>query len=111
MSQPVLVAFLNFLSALVWPAVLVWLIFRFRSQIERLLKHVSTAKIGGVELTLFQEAAPNANPPVPEAKVAISQIGLDGFFTAEGIRNIVSQILPKGETGKGALLFFDNQSQ
>jgi hypothetical protein len=104
------VAFLNFLSALVWPAVLVWLILKFRTQIERSLEKLASVEAPGGFKATFQLSAPGATH-VPEATIEVSQIGPDGFFTALGIRNIVSQILPKGETAKEDLLFFDNQSQ
>jgi len=110
MSQPVLTALLNFLSALVWPGLVVWAIIKFRAEIVGLLERVADIKIAGSEVRLFQPSVATAEP-TSEAKIEVSQIAPDGFFTAEGIRSIVSQILPKGETAEKDLLFFNNQRQ
>ena len=112
MDKEILVALLTFLSSLVWPVVFVWLVVRFRPQVEQLLNRLSTVKVAGSEFA-FQQAAVNAAPASPEAKVEISQIEPGGFFTEEGIRNIVSQsgLLPQGEAALAAMLLFDNGNQ
>jgi len=112
MDKEIVVAVLTFLSSLVWPAVFIWLVIRFRPQVAQLLNRLSTVKVAGSEFA-FQQAAVNAAPANPEAKVEISQIEPGGFFTAEGIRNIVSQsgLLPAGESAVAAMLLFDNVNQ
>jgi len=105
-------ATLNFISSLIWPCVLIWLILRFRPQVLQLFHRITTIKVAGIEVA-YQNASPDAVPANPEAKVEISQIGPNGFFTAEGIRNIVSQSgqLPPGEKAISEMLLFDNQDQ
>ena len=112
MDKEIVVAIMTFLSSLVWPAVFIWLVVRFRPQVEQLLNRLSTVKVAGSEFA-FQQAAVNAVPASPAAKVEISQIEPSGFFTEEGIRNIVSQsgLLPANETALAAMLLFDNGSQ
>src|SRR5262249_32732265 len=106
------VAGLTFLSSLVWPAIFIWLVIQFRPQLEQLLSRLSTVKVAGSEFA-FQQSAVNAAPAIPAAKVEISQIEPGGFFTEDGIRNIVSQsgLLPVNETALAGLLLFDNGSQ
>lgn len=103
---------LNFLSSLIWPGVFVWLILKFKPQFEHLLNRMISAKIAGNEV-VFQSPSPDSAPANPEAKVEISQIDPNGFFTADGIREIVSQsgLLPVGEKAISQLLLFDNGSQ
>lgn len=105
-------ATLDFISSLIWPIVVVWLILRFRPQVLQLFHRITTIKVAGIEVA-YQNQSPNAVPANPEAKVEISQIGFNGFFTAEGIRNIVSQSgqLPPGEKAISEMLLFDNHEQ
>jgi hypothetical protein len=112
MDKDITVALLEFLRSLLWPAVFVWIVIRFRAQVEKLLERLTTVKVAGNEFA-FQQPAANAAPPAPTARVEISQIGPDGFFTAEGIRDIVSQsgLLPAGEKAASELLLFDTGHQ
>lgn len=112
MGKEIVIAILTFVSSLVWPAVFIWLVIRFRPQVVLLLNRISTVKVAGSEFA-FQQAAVNAVPASPAAKVEISQIEPNGFFTEEGIRNIVSQsgLLPENETALAGMLLFDNASQ
>jgi hypothetical protein len=104
-------AILTFLTALIWPAVFIWVVIRFRTQFENLLDRLTSADVVGNKF-VFQQSSSEASS-TPDAKVEISQIGADGFFTAEGIRAIVTQsgTLPKGDVAEDQLLIFDNGRQ
>src|SRR5712691_5156398 len=58
MDKEIVVAVLTFLSSLVWPAVFIWLVIRFRPQVAQLLNRLSTVKVAGSEFA-FQQAAVN----------------------------------------------------
>jgi hypothetical protein len=105
-------ATLELARALIWPAIFVWFVYAFRPQIRQLFTRLSTLKVAGNEL-VFQSSLPDAAPANPEAKVEISQIDPNGFFTAEGIRNIVAQsnLLSSSERPAAELLLFVTNAQ
>lgn len=111
MEKELVIAILQFLTALIWPAVFVWLVIRFKNQFEKLLNRLNSADVAGNKFVFQQSSLEAAS--TPDAKVEISQIGHDGFFTAEGIRSIVTQAekIPNGEVAVGQLLIFDNGRQ
>lgn len=105
-------ATLELARSLIWPAVFVWFIYAFRPQIHHLFTRLSALEVAGNKV-VFQSPLPDAAPANPEAKVEISQIDPNGFFTADGIRNIVAQsnLLPSPERPTAELLLFSTQSQ
>lgn len=98
-------------SSLIWPAVFVWFVRRFGTQIEHLLGRLNKAKVAGNEFD-FQSMAVDGAPPA-QTKVEVSQIDARGFITASGIRDAVadSGLLPAGDVVGEPLILFQTAQQ
>ena len=105
-------ATLQFLSSLLWPAILFWLLWRFRKQIEQLLLRLASVKVAGSEF-VFQAPSDKAEKPSATAKQAILELPPDSFIPVSGIRTIVerSGLLDVGDTVTGHLLLFQTPAQ
>lgn len=105
-------ATLQFLSSLLWPALLLWLLWRFRSQIEQLLLRLTSIKFGGTEFAL-QPPSDSAEKPSPAAKKALAALPPNSFVPVSDIRTMVEQsdLLGTGETVTGHLLLFQTPAQ
>jgi len=105
-------ATLQFLSSLVWPGALLWLVWRFRPQVEQLLVRLARIKVGDKEI-VFQSPSANAAEPTETAKEAILELPPDSFVPVSGIRTIVerSGLLDQAETVTNHLLLFQSPAQ
>jgi len=105
-------AWLEFLSALVWPSVVAVCVYYFRNELKALVGRVAHVKIGGAEIVLQtpEKAAP---PPKGEASVLADLIGPDGYYTTQGLAKVVasSGLVTSDEVVKGNLLIFETKNQ
>jgi hypothetical protein len=116
MAEPttnLVAALIDFAKSLIWPAVLLWVIHRFGSQISALLSRLGSLKVAGSEW-VFQPPAPESTqtPAVPPLADAL-KFGPDGFLTPQSLRAIVScsELLRSGESVTGELLIFQTPKQ
>ena len=49
-TSKVIVAAIGLVQSVLWPALLLWFLYRFRTQVEELIKRLQTAKGPGMEL-------------------------------------------------------------
>lgn len=105
-------ATLQFLSSLVWPAFLLWLLWRFRRHIEQLLARLASLKVAGSEF-VFQAPSDKPEKPSPTAKQAILELPANSFVSVSDLRTLVerSGLLKQGETLNGYLLLFQTPAQ
>jgi len=81
---------LEFLSTLIWQAILVVCLWSLRSEIRALFKRLVSIKYGDTE-AVFQEQAAAPLEPSPLASQAMKVRDEDGFFTNAGIEGLVQQ--------------------
>jgi hypothetical protein len=106
-------ALVDFVKALVWPAVLMWVLHRFGAQISALLSRLGSLKVAGSEW-VFQQPSPKAEEePTATLRSAELQVGPDGFLTVESRRAIVleSNLHAPGEAVVDELLIFQTPRQ
>lgn len=80
---------LEFLSTLIWQAMLVAGLYFFRREVAGLLAKVASIKFGDAEVS-FQEPADDAEAePVSAPEVEVRTIGPGGFLTPEGVIQLI----------------------
>lgn len=87
-QKSALEVWLDFIKAFLWPSIVLIALVIFRQQVRLLLDRLSTFKLGDAELA-FQSPSSDAKAPTGKTAVELSTIGLGGFFTEDGIRNIL----------------------
>jgi hypothetical protein len=105
-------ALVDLVKAVVWPAVVVWLVLRFRVHVSHLLARLASLKVGGSEF-VFQQPSDGpsmAASPTPRGDI---RTGADGFLTVDSLRAVVRDtlVLDQRETPVGELLFFQTPKQ
>lgn len=103
---------LPFLSTLIWQIILVVIVFSFRSDISALIKRIKTITGGGVAIEC-QPSDPDAIAPGGKAETEAQLLDSEGFFTKEGITQLIqdSGLVQKGERVKELLLLFQTEKQ
>ena len=105
-------ATLEFLGRLVWPSVLLFVVFRFRRQISDLLARLGSVKVAGSEW-VFQAPTDKAVTSAKELRTAKLETGPDRFLTAPSLRTAVmeSGLVDAGNSVSGELLIFQTPTQ
>ena len=109
----VVTALVDLVKALVWPALVVWLVLRFRTQLSELLARMASVKVAGNEF-VFQQSPEKLPAVEPKSKQTLHlQTGADGFLTLTALRSLVSEfaLLEKEEPIRGELLIFQTPRQ
>jgi hypothetical protein len=103
---------LEFLSTLIWQAILVACLWHLRSEIRALLKRLVSVKYGDTE-AVFQEQAAVPLEPSPLASQAMKVRDEDGFFTKAGIDGMVQQsrYFKPNDSVRDAILVFSTTRQ
>jgi hypothetical protein len=103
---------LPFISTLIWQIILVACLWAFRSELRSLLKRILSVKHGNTEV-LFQQPSPDALEPSPLASEVLKIRDEGGFFTKQGVENIVkeSKYFRKDNTLKDSILVFSTEKQ
>ncbi len=103
---------LNCIPTLVWQIIVVGIVLCFREQIAELFDRIASLKVGQAELTL-QPVSPEATSPGGEADAEIAILGSEGFFTKEGIVQLIenSGLIVHDEHVVGQLLLFYTKKQ
>jgi hypothetical protein len=89
-SQSDLEVILNFISSLLWPAVVLIALFLFKGQITALLTRLSSLKVGDTEVA-FQTPSVDAKDSSKVLNTESAPTGAGGFLTETGIRNLVRE--------------------
>ena len=106
-------ALIGLIKALVWPALLLWLIHHFKDEISRLLSRLGSVKVAGSEW-VFQPPSPKAQEePIVDLRTSEFELGPDGFLTPESRENVVehSDLFEDTEAVVGELLIFQTPAQ
>jgi hypothetical protein len=105
-------AIVDLIKALAWPALVVWLLLRFRVQVGELLTRLGSFKVAGGEF-VFQQASVKVTTDVQAKRMIELHVGPDGFLTSQSLREVVSDFgsLDKDEPVKGELLIFQTPRQ
>lgn len=105
-------ALVDLIKALVWPALVVWLVLRFRVQVTELLTRLGSFKVPGGEF-VFQQASVKLLADVQAKRGLDLHLGPDGFLTLQSLREVVAHfaLLEKDEPVKGELLIFQTPRQ
>lgn len=103
---------LEFISSLIWPGIVIWVIWMFRTDLKELFGRIGSIKHGDTEV-LFQEATIEPLEPSDLAKQAMDIRDEEGFFLQESIESMVknSVYLSKGEEIVDSILVFSTRSQ
>lgn len=111
MNPTVLQAWLQFVSSLVWQVIVIYALFRFRTEIAAAFaRGIKKLTVPGAEIE-FQEQAADAAKPEGIAKEGLELIALqdeNGFFTSAGVVKLVEQsgrLGPHDKTHDTLLLF------
>lgn len=112
MAEPMAAPWLNFISTLIWQLMVATILFYFRGQIAALVVRLASVRVGETELS-FQVSSPKATKPGGQASKAIEMLGPAGFFTREGIGQLVAQsgLVNAGEEVVEDLLLFRTSKQ
>jgi hypothetical protein len=105
-------ALIDLVKALVWPALVIWLVLRFRIQVSELLTRLGSFKVPGGEF-VFQQAAVHLLPAVQGKRVVSFILGPDGFLTFRSLHDVVSDFagLDAAEAIRGELLILQTPRQ
>lgn len=100
------------LPTLIWQAIVVAIIIRYRAHIGRLLEDLASFRVGETELT-FQKPNPDAASPGGEAEEQLELLGPEGFFTDDGINQLIanSGLIEAGEFVVDRFLLFKTKRQ
>lgn len=103
---------LNFTSTAIWQAIVLFIAYYFRHEIRLLVERITKLKIGETE-AIFQPPSSNPPPPGEEAKSISQAIAPDGFFTTEGLTEIIksSKLTEADESISHLLLLFKTTKQ
>lgn len=92
-------SWLSFISTLIWQAIAIYVLVRFRRQLATAFSRgIKKLSIPGAEIEFQQEAA-TAAPPSGETRRELALVALqdeDGFFTEAGI----ARLIEKSEGGR-----------
>jgi hypothetical protein len=104
-------AVVDLVKGLVWPAIVVWLILRFREQVSGLLTRLASIKVAGQEF-VFQPQVAKATEVPPQRRFHL-QLGADGFLTIDSVRSAVTELTreAQGEVIRSELLIFQTPKQ
>src|SRR5207249_6434991 len=83
-------ALADLIKALVWPALFVWLVLRFRNQVSELLTRLMSLKVAGSEFG-FQPPLGKLPAPVQSRRAIELKVGPDGFLTSESLRAVFTE--------------------
>jgi hypothetical protein len=99
-------------STFIWQIILVGFIFQFRNQITALLSRVAVIKLGGSEVG-FQTSESGSIKPGGEADKQMKLLGTSGFYTKEGLTELInnSGLVGKDEKVVSHLLLFQTEIQ
>lgn len=111
-ASKVIIAVLDLIGRLIWPAVVLFVIFKFKTYIEALLTRLGSLKIAGSEW-VFQPPTDKEVKLKIDTKTEQIAVGPDGFFSSESIRKIVqdSGLIDNDDTIKQELLIFQTPKQ
>ncbi|MDI9857961.1 hypothetical protein [Flectobacillus roseus] len=111
-TSKVIVAILDLIGRLIWPAVVLLVIFKFRRYIEALLTRLGSLKIAGSEWVFQPTTDKEVRTQVDNTNEKI-KLGPDGFFSSEGIKRFVtiSGLLDNDDAVKQELLIFQTPKQ
>lgn len=111
-TSKVLIAILELIGHLIWPALVLFVILKFKTYIEALLTRLGSLKIAGSEW-VFQSPTDKDVKTNSDALIQKINVGPDGFFSSDSIRKIVqfSGILDKDDYVKQELLIFQTPNQ
>lgn len=111
-SSKVIIAIIDFLGDLIWPAIVLFVTYRFRAYIEALLTRLASLKIAGSEW-VFQPATDKEVKTKVDTKSENIKVGPDGFFSSESIRNILlsSGLVAQDDAATEELLIFQTPKQ
>ncbi|MDF9798255.1 hypothetical protein OKW21_003518 [Catalinimonas alkaloidigena] len=103
---------LDFVSTFFWQVIVVVMLFYFRIELKMLFQRLAKFKFGEAEFS-FQPEVAEATSPGGEADSNIEKLGASGFFTREGIREIIndSELVGKGEQVVDEILIFRTSQQ
>ena len=105
-------AILPCISTLVWQIIIAVALIYFRVEIMALIDRVASLKVGDWEVA-FQPIAPEATSPGGEAETELEMLGPGGFFTREGIAQLIqkSGLIEPGERVEDSLQIFQTKKQ
>jgi hypothetical protein len=105
-------ALIDLVKALVWPALVIWLVLRFRIQVTELLTRLGSFRVPGGEF-VFQQASVHLLPAVQSKRMVSFVLGPDGFLTLRSLHGVVSDFagLDAEEPITGELLIFQTPRQ
>jgi hypothetical protein len=103
---------LDFISTLIWQGIVAGCLWAFRSELRALLKRILSVKHGDTEV-LFQQASSESLEPSPLASEVLKIRDEEGFFTKQGIENLVreSKYFTKNNSLKESMLAFSTEKQ
>ena len=103
---------LEFLSTLIWQAILIACLWSLRTEIRALFKRLVSIKYGDTE-AVFQEQAAAPLEPSPLASQVMKVRDEGGFFTKAGIEELVQQsrYLKPGDSLRDSMLVFSTARQ
>jgi hypothetical protein len=116
MNPTELQPWLQFLSSLVWQAIVVYALFRFRKEIgAAFARGIKKVTVPGAEIE-FQEQAADAATPEGVAREGLELIALQdeaGFFTSAGVVKLIEQSgrLAPHDKASDTLLLFETVQQ
>lgn len=106
-------AWLQFISTLIWQAIVIFVLFYFRSPLAALLKRLAKVKFGDKEVFFHQTPDEGATDPGGEAARELLRLGAEGPFTEAGIRDLIakSDQISSDEKVVQTLLLFETRTQ
>lgn len=102
---------LHFVSTLLWQAVIVAILYFYREEVKGLLLRVTGLKIGVAEITAPIQQPSTSAIKVQETSESRSERDADGFYTKNGIEQLIEENSPIGEDVVDALLLFKTSKQ
>ncbi len=105
-------SWLTFVSTLIWQLIIVYFLYHYRGLLVETFHRLSKLKVAGLE-TEFQQPSSSATTIPLTTKVEIKNIGPDGFFTVDGLKQLIrdSGLLQPTEEFKKTLLLFRTAKQ
>lgn len=106
------VATLELIGKLIWPAIILYIVYRFQGELRALMLRIASLKLAGNEL-VFQPPISNSPPPTREIMEESFNIEPNGFLEISSIRKIVmtSGLIKNNDNILDQLLVFASQSQ
>ncbi|RYG23199.1 hypothetical protein EON82_14755 [bacterium] len=106
---------LQFLSSLFWQLIVAGVLVGFRKEVKDLIRRLTKITAGPAAFEIGQEASAQAErAPVEAVLKRAGAVGANGFFTREGILELVTEharnVVPKDEA-IGAIMIFDIRTQ